>query len=97
MPRMLPDFDAYVRSFAEGGSSGTLKKRMAAVPDSLARVWCKTGYIAGTSCLSGYVLCSNGRRFAMSVLCNDLKENQVGKAKDLQDEIASILARQPAR
>ena len=97
MPRMLPDFDAYVRSFAEGGSSGTLKKRMDDVPDSLARVWCKTGYIAGTSCLSGYVLCSNGRRFAMSVLCNDLKENQVGKAKDLQDEIASILARQPAR
>ena len=97
MPRMLPDFDAYLRSFAEGGSSGTLKKRMDGIPDSLARVWCKTGYIAGTSCLSGYVICANGRRFAMSVLCNDLKEGEVGKAKDLQDAVAAILARQPAR
>lgn len=97
MPRMLPDFPAYLHSFAEGGSSGTLKKRMDDVPDSLAKVWCKTGYIAGTSCLSGYVICTNGRRFAMSVLCNDLKDNQVGKAKDLQDAVAAILARQPAR
>jgi len=97
MPRMLPNFNAYLQSFAEGGSSGTLKKRMDDIPDSLAKVWCKTGYIAGTSCLSGYVICANGRRFAMSVLCNDLKESQVGKAKDLQDAIAAILARQPAR
>lgn len=95
MPRMLPDFDAYLRSFAEGGSSGTLKTRMDEVPDSLAKVWCKTGYIAGTSCLSGYVICTNGRRFAMSVLCNDLKESEVSKAKDLQDAVAAILARQP--
>jgi D-alanyl-D-alanine carboxypeptidase len=70
---------------------------MDGIPDSLARVWCKTGYIAGTSCLSGYVICANGRRFAMSVLCNDLKEGEVGKAKDLQDAVAAILARQPAR
>ena len=43
------------------------------------------------------MICANGRRFTMSVLCNDLKDNQVGKAKDLQDAVAAILARQPAR
>lgn len=96
LERTLPSFEAYKTSFAEGGNTGTLKKRMDEVPDALARVWCKTGYIAGTSCLSGYVDCANGRRFAMSILCNDLKESQVGKAKDLQDSIAALLARQPA-
>ncbi len=95
MKRALPCFDAYLHSFAEGGSTGTLKKRMDRIPDSLAKVWCKTGYISRTSCLSGYVMCANGRQFVLSVLCNDMAESQVGTAKDLQDEIARLLASQP--
>jgi D-alanyl-D-alanine carboxypeptidase len=55
---------------------------------------CKTGYINGVSCLSGYVGPVGGApRFAFSVLCNDLTDDKGGvtKAKALQEKVATIL------
>lgn len=83
----------FADSLAVGGRTGTVRKRMRDIDASRATVQCKTGYIDGVSCLSGYVTAPDGRRYAFSVLANGLTEpNAVGKAKQLQDRVAKILA-----
>jgi D-alanyl-D-alanine carboxypeptidase/D-alanyl-D-alanine-endopeptidase (penicillin-binding protein 4) len=86
---------AFADSLAVNGRSGTVRKRMNDIDPAHAVVQCKTGYIDGTSCLSGYVTAPDGRRYAFSVLANGLTEPAaVSKAKQLQDRIARILADQ---
>ena len=83
----------FADSLAVNGRSGTVRKRMNDIDPAHAVVQCKTGYIDGTSCLSGYVTAPDGRRFAFSVLANSLTEpSAVSKAKQLQDRVARILA-----
>ena len=85
----------FLNSMAVAGVSGTVQKRFKGLDTERVFVPCKTGYINGVSCLSGFV----GRpgetpRFAFSVLCNDLTKDKdgVGKAKALQEKIVMILA-----
>lgn len=85
----------FADSLAVNGRTGTVRKRMGDIDPAHALVQCKTGYIDGTSCLSGYVTAPDGRRYAFSVLANNLTEpSAVSKAKQLQDSIARILADQ---
>ncbi len=88
---------AFINSLAVAGVSGTVQKRFKGLDTERVFVPCKTGYINGVCCLSGFV----GRpgetpRFAFSVLCNDLTKDKdkdgVGKAKALQEKIVMILA-----
>ncbi|MBU3729072.1 MAG: D-alanyl-D-alanine carboxypeptidase/D-alanyl-D-alanine-endopeptidase [Phycisphaerales bacterium] len=83
----------FADSLAVNGRTGTVRKRMNDIDPAHAVVQCKTGYIDGTSCLSGYVTAPDGRRYAFSVLANGLTEPAaVSKAKQLQDRIARLLA-----
>ena len=87
--------DVFLTSLAEGGREGTVKKRFKGLDPAKARVQCKTGYINGVSCLSGFVGAPGQTpRFTFSILCNDLTKakNGVGDAKALQERIVSILA-----
>ena len=81
---------AFVGSLAVAGKSGTVQKRMKNINPGLAVVHCKTGYINKVSCLSGFVTSGNGKRYAFSVLGNNLSErDSVGK---LKGKIASLIA-----
>ena len=84
------DASVLVDSLPRGGIDGTLARRMrgAAVR---GRIAAKTGYIAGVSCLSGYVLGGDGRpRMAFSIMVNRMP-GRVAPAKDLQDAICAVL------
>ncbi len=78
----------FLESLAKAGVSGTVEKRFKDLAQSAVRVHCKTGYIRGTSCLSGIVIAPYGRRVAFSVLGNSLEQgDRVARAKALQDTI----------
>jgi len=78
------------RSMPVAGVDGTLSRRFARSP-CRGRVLAKTGYIAGVSALSGYVLDDQMRiRYAFSVLGNRLRKG-ANPAKKLQETICELL------
>ena len=83
----------FIESLAVGGETGTVRSRFNRL-DALGVVaQCKTGYINGVSCLSGFVTAPDGRRRSFSVLCNELVQpDAVGKAKRLQESIVELVA-----
>ncbi len=84
-----------LRSLPVGGVDGTLSKRFLKSP-CRGRILGKTGYIAGVSALSGYVLDEQGRvRYAFSVLGNRLRGG-TDPAKDLQETICEMLCESTA-
>lgn len=87
----------YLESMAIGGKTGTVKKRFKDIERTGCLVQCKTGYIRGVSCLSGFVTAPDGRRMSFSVLCNELVESDaVGKAKSLQEKVVAAIAEELA-
>ena len=85
----------FIASLAVAGETGTVRKRFDTLDTSRVFVPCKTGYINGTSCLSGYVGAPGATpRWAFSVMCNDLTKTKEGvaKAKALQERVVMILA-----
>ncbi len=86
--------DAFIESLAVAGETGTVAKRFKGLDTTKVFAPCKTGYISGVSCLSGYVgAVGQTPRFTFSVMCNDLTEaNAVGKAKELQEKVVQLLA-----
>lgn len=82
----------YVKSLSRGGleDDGTLAKRFRDMPDGY-EVDAKSGYVSGVSTLSGFVTAPDGRRWAFSVLCNNVAHNVRG-AKALQERIAREIA-----
>jgi D-alanyl-D-alanine carboxypeptidase/D-alanyl-D-alanine-endopeptidase (penicillin-binding protein 4) len=86
--------DAFIESMAVAGETGTVAKRFKGLDTAKVFAPCKTGYINGVSCLSGYVgPVGQPAKYTFSVLCNDLAEaNAVSKAKDLQEKIVLMLA-----
>lgn len=84
--------DEYIRSLSRGGleNDGTLSRRFRDLPDGY-EVDAKSGYVAGVSTLSGFVTSPDGRRWAFSVLCNNVAHN-IGGAKKLQERIAREIA-----
>lgn len=93
MDRQVPLRKQWWASFATPGDpDSTLYRRMKTEKGS---VYAKTGYIAGVSALSGYVVAADRKRyFAFSVLCNDTGKSKGGAtaAKKLEDEICRRLA-----
>ncbi len=83
----------FLDSLAVGGKTGTVRKRFKDVDRTGCIVQCKTGYIRGVSCLSGFVTAPDGRRMSFSVLCNELVEGDaVSKAKLLQEKVVVAIA-----
>ncbi|RLS93500.1 MAG: D-alanyl-D-alanine carboxypeptidase/D-alanyl-D-alanine-endopeptidase [Planctomycetota bacterium] len=82
----------FIESMAEAGESGTVQKRFKDLAGSAVTVHCKTGYIRGTSCLSGIAIAPNGTRIAFSVLGNSLEQaDRVDRAKRLQDAVVRAI------
>jgi D-alanyl-D-alanine carboxypeptidase/D-alanyl-D-alanine-endopeptidase (penicillin-binding protein 4) len=82
-----PNRDAFVTSLAIGGVDGkTLKKRFN--DDLKGRVFAKTGYIRGVSCLSGLAKSKDDQMFAFSILINDIYTDD---ARKLQDRIVKAI------
>jgi D-alanyl-D-alanine carboxypeptidase/D-alanyl-D-alanine-endopeptidase (penicillin-binding protein 4) len=86
--------EAYVQSLALAGETGTLDDRMRSGP-ARGRVRAKTGFIAGTSALSGVVHAESGRSFVFSVLVNypNLSGLNTSCWKPMQDEICERLVK----
>ncbi|MCD6303827.1 MAG: D-alanyl-D-alanine carboxypeptidase/D-alanyl-D-alanine-endopeptidase, partial [Planctomycetes bacterium] len=85
-----PDGRVLLASLPVGGVDGTLRKRFTR-PPCRGRVLAKTGYIAGVSCLSGYVLDARRRpRAAFAVLVNDIR-GTTAAAKRFQEAVCSLL------
>lgn len=86
------DADVFVKSLPVGGADGTLSNRF----DDAAcrgRVLGKTGYIAGVSCLSGYILDRSGKpAIAYSILVNKCAD--ISQARALQENICRALVNQ---
>ncbi len=79
-----------LRSLPVAGVDGTVSKRFLKSP-CRGQVLGKTGYIAGVSALSGYVLDGQGRiRYSFSVLGNRLRAG-TDPAKGLQETICEML------
>lgn len=85
--------DAFVDSLAVAGESGSLEKRMRGTAAE-GRVYAKTGWIRGTSALSGYADTRGGRRLAFSILVDypDVSGLNTHAWKPMQDAICVELS-----
>jgi D-alanyl-D-alanine carboxypeptidase/D-alanyl-D-alanine-endopeptidase (penicillin-binding protein 4) len=86
--------EAFLASLAVGGESGTLDSRMED-PLLAGNVRAKTGFIAGTSALSGVLKAIDGRRLVFSILVEYPPANGLNRScwKPMQDAICLELAR----
>ncbi|MBI1338311.1 MAG: D-alanyl-D-alanine carboxypeptidase/D-alanyl-D-alanine-endopeptidase [Phycisphaera sp.] len=87
--------EVYLNSLSIGGEDGTLDKRFD--PNMASTVYGKSGYIAGVSTLSGYLVLGEGdhaRTIAFSLLFNNI-DNKVPlyRIKSLQDQVVKLLDR----
>ena len=75
------NFIAYLSSFPQPGTNGTLENKMVH-PDLHNRVFGKTGSMTGVNALSGYLYTKKGKRLAFSILNNyyDLSRNKSNNA-----------------
>lgn len=84
--------ELYRSSLAVAGVSGTLSDRMRRSP-AKGRVLGKTGFIAGTSSLSGIAMCSGGGEVIFSIVINypDFSGLNTSVWKPMQDDICELL------
>lgn len=86
-----PEGLAWVRTFSIAGVRGTLGGRMTG-PDTLGRVWGKTGTLTGVIATSGVMFNRHdGRRYLVGILMNDVSNNAA--ARGAQDDVFEIVAR----
>ena len=78
--------ERFVMTLAAAGQEGSLSKRMRGT-SAEGRVYGKTGYVLGTSALSGYVRAKSGRTIIFSVLMNDVPWGELWKARTAQDKV----------
>lgn len=83
----------YLDSLAVGNESGTLDDRMRA-PELVGRVHAKTGFIGGTSALSGVLDTTSGERLVFSILVEYPTFDGLNRScwKPMQDAICVALA-----
>jgi D-alanyl-D-alanine carboxypeptidase/D-alanyl-D-alanine-endopeptidase (penicillin-binding protein 4) len=79
----------FLQSLPTAGVDGTLADRMRG---SAAQRRCraKTGTLTGVTALSGYCFNASGRRFAFSILMNNV--TNLDRARAAQDRIAALVA-----
>jgi len=97
-PRILTTLLAYMRkhpysnvlydSLPISGVDGGLRRRMISMKYK-NKIHAKTGYIAKTSALSGYIDTLNGDTLAFSILMNNFKDIRV--IRKIQDNICQTL------
>ncbi|RZV59708.1 D-alanyl-D-alanine carboxypeptidase DacC precursor [Candidatus Brocadiaceae bacterium B188] len=97
-PKMITTLLAYMSKHQYGrvlwdslptsGIDGGLRRRMG-MPKYKSKIHAKTGYIARTSALSGYVDAANGEILAFSILMNNFKDLKV--VQKIQDDICQAL------
>ena len=78
--------DAYISTLAIAAVDGTLKDRFESSP-MRGRVFGKSGFIDGVSCLSGYLKNKDGHWFAFSIMFNGIPKKSNSVAKPLQERI----------
>ncbi len=83
-----PHRDVLYDSLPVSGIDGGLRRRMAS-SQYKNKVHAKTGYIAKTSALSGYIDTANGDTLAFSILMNNFKD--LGAVRKIQDDICQAL------
>ncbi len=86
-----PNRNAFIATLAVGGEDGTLEHRFR--DDLKGRVFAKSGYVSGVSCLSGYVNTKDNQWFAFSILMNGV---YVGDVKIIQEKIVKAIDRNAA-
>ena len=79
----------FLKSLPISGTDGTLKKRLKEKPYK-SRIRAKTGYVSGTSTLSGYIKTLDEEIIAFSILVNKIK-GSAWQAKRLQDAVCRSL------
>ena len=86
-------FEDFKAGLSVAGVDGTLKSRFGSRDrlDLRGRVFGKTGYINNVSTMSGYLHGRDGGWYAFSVLVNDARRADIGKAKLLQESIVLAL------
>ncbi|MFN3597615.1 MAG: D-alanyl-D-alanine carboxypeptidase/D-alanyl-D-alanine-endopeptidase [Rubricoccaceae bacterium] len=82
--------EAFVRSLAVGGLTGTLRNRYAS-GRARGNVRAKTGFIRNVRTLSGYVTAANGHTIAFALLCNDYTV-PTARVNRAQDAVVELLA-----
>lgn len=83
------DARIFINSLPIAGVDGTMEKRLTREPYK-GRVLGKTGYVAGASCLSGYILDPAGKpAIAFSVMVN--KMVGLANAKRLEEDVCKTL------
>lgn len=85
-----PVRDVWVSLLPVGGQDGTLLRRFAADRKAALAVHAKTGSISHVAALSGYVLPETGKRYAFSIIANDLNAAD-SEARGLIDKIVLTL------
>ena len=80
--------DAFVNSLAVAGVDGTLEERFRGT-DLRKRVFAKSGYVEGVSCLSGFLKARDGSWYAFSIMMNHISSNGLGKG--MQEKIIRAL------
>ncbi len=83
-----PSGEVLWNSLPTSGTDGGLRRRMNS-PQYKNRIHAKTGYIAKTSALSGYIDTSNGDVLAFSILMNNF--GNLNSIMKIQDDICKIL------
>jgi D-alanyl-D-alanine carboxypeptidase/D-alanyl-D-alanine-endopeptidase (penicillin-binding protein 4) len=83
-----PYRDVLYDSLPVSGIDGGLRHRMISSRYK-NKIHAKTGYIAKTSALSGYVNTLNGDTLAFSILMNNFKD--LAAVRKIQDKICQIL------
>jgi D-alanyl-D-alanine carboxypeptidase/D-alanyl-D-alanine-endopeptidase (penicillin-binding protein 4) len=85
-----PYAQAFFDALPIGGRDGTLRNRLQA-KSVREKVFAKTGFINGVSCLSGYLLLQPQKTIVFSFLVNNVP-GSTGGIKTMQDKLLGILA-----
>ncbi len=88
------DWEAWRKSLAVSGESGTLKRRFKGSMES--KVFAKTGFIRGVSSLSGYIEIGPEKYVAFSFIYNNVT-GWTGNAKEAENQACRVLYREMAQ
>lgn len=80
--------EAFLGSLAVPGEEGSMEKRLKGEPYR-SRVMGKTGWVAGASCLSGYVITRKDRVLAFAIFMNKVVSNL--PCRHFQDKVCKAL------
>jgi D-alanyl-D-alanine carboxypeptidase/D-alanyl-D-alanine-endopeptidase (penicillin-binding protein 4) len=82
--------EAWRETLPVAGVDGTLSSRFKDSPVK-GRIWAKTGTLAESNCLSGYVTAASGKTLAFSIMVNGHRPNSTDESKAI-DRIAEAIA-----